>query len=446
LRALYVYSSNPAAVCPNQTLVLEGLAREDLFTVVHEQVLTDTAYYADLVLPATTSMEHLDLYRSYGQFTLQLARPVLPPQGQAKSNWEVFQLLARAMGVGQDHYAKSPEALIREFLAKGDETVRGITFEELAAGRRSARDSGRRRGHGRESARRGASHRPGDGRDAARGGRHRGDLVAPPPPGGAWRERADERPRDRPGRGSRVPLEPGGSVARIMRTLFLHPPSYEGFDGGAGSRYQARREVRSFWYPTWLAQPAALVPGSRLVDAPPDGLTLEDVRPLARDYELAVLHTSTPSFPYDVRVAEALKAENPRLRVGFVGAHVAVDPEASLAASPAIDFVARGEFDFTIQEVAQGHPLGRVLGLSYRDDGGLRHTPDRPTLENMDALPFVVEVYKRDLTIENYVIGYLLHPYVSLYTGRGCRSRCTFCLWPQTVGGHRYRTRPAGHV
>src|SRR5207247_2181132 len=78
IRALYVYSSNPAAVCPNQTLVLEGLAREDLFTVVHEQVLTDTAYYADLVLPATTSMEHLDLYRSYGQFTLRLARQGLP--------------------------------------------------------------------------------------------------------------------------------------------------------------------------------------------------------------------------------------------------------------------------------------------------------------------------------------------------------------------------------
>src|SRR5437867_1039890 len=133
IRSLYVYSSNPAAVCPNQTLVLAGLAREDLFTVVHEQVLTDTAAYADLVLPATTSMEHLDLYRSYGQFTLQLARPVLPPQGQAKSNWEAFQLLARAMGVAEAHYAKSPEALIREFLAKGDATVRGITFDELAA-------------------------------------------------------------------------------------------------------------------------------------------------------------------------------------------------------------------------------------------------------------------------------------------------------------------------
>ena len=67
-----------------------------------------------------------------------------------------------------------------------------------------------------------------------------------------------------------------------LRTLFLHPPSYEGFDGGAGARYQARREIRSFWYPTWLAQPAALVPGSRLIDAPPADLALEDIRPSAR--------------------------------------------------------------------------------------------------------------------------------------------------------------------
>src|SRR5271170_4838022 len=81
----------------------------------------------------------------------------------------------------------------------------------------------------------------------------------------------------------------------MMQTLFLHPPSFDGFDGGAGSRYQAKREIRSFWYPTWLAQPAALVPGSRLVDAPPARLRFDDVLPLAGDYELAVLHTSTPS-------------------------------------------------------------------------------------------------------------------------------------------------------
>src|SRR2546426_652037 len=233
----------------------------------------------------------------------------------------------------------------------------------------------------------------------------------------------------------------------VLRTLFLHPPSFQGFDGGAGWRYQARREIRSFWYPTWLAQPAALVPGSRLVDAPPADLTLADVLPLAREYELAVLHTSAPSFGHDVKVAEALKGENPALRIGLVGAHVAVQREAALAASPALDFVCGNEFDFTIREIAEGCALASVAGLSYRDAGGeLRRTPERGTLEDMDALPWVVDVYARDLEIERYAIGYLEHPYVSLYTGRGCRSKCTFCLWPQTVGGQRYRTRSVGNV
>ena len=147
-----------------------------------------------------------------------------------------------------------------------------------------------------------------------------------------------------------------------MRTLCLHPPSYEGFDGGAGSRYQAKREIRSFWYPTWLAQVAALVPGSRLVDAPAAGLGLDDVLPLAHQYDLAVLHTSSPSFAGDVQVAEALKQANPALRVGFVGAKVAVEPEASLLASDLIDFVAREEFDFTIAEIAEGRPWTRSAG------------------------------------------------------------------------------------
>jgi hopanoid biosynthesis associated radical SAM protein HpnJ len=232
----------------------------------------------------------------------------------------------------------------------------------------------------------------------------------------------------------------------VKHTLFLNPPSYEGFDGGAGSRYQARREIKSFWYPTWLAQPAAMVPGSRLIDAPPDGLTVEQVAPLARDYELAVLHTSTPSFGNDARFAARLKEENPRIEIGMVGAHVGVLPLQSLNAAPAVDWVALGEFDYACAEIAAGQPLHEVQGIAYRDNGQIRMTAARPTIENMDALPNVVDVYKRDLTIENYFIGYLLHPYVSLYTGRGCRSKCTFCLWPQTLGGHRYRVRSADSV
>jgi hopanoid biosynthesis associated radical SAM protein HpnJ len=233
----------------------------------------------------------------------------------------------------------------------------------------------------------------------------------------------------------------------MMKTLFLHPPSFEGFDGGAGSRYQARREIRSFWYPTWLAQPAALVPGSKLIDAPAARVPLQQVLPLARDYDLVVMHTSTPSFAADAKMAAALKDVNPNLKVGFVGAKVAVQPKESLEQAPAIDFVGRNEFDFTLKEVAEGRAFSEIDGLSYRNsEGVLVHNPERAVLEDMDRLPFVSEVYKRDLRIEDYFIGYLKHPYVSFYTGRGCKSRCTFCLWPQTVGGHRYRVRSVGHV
>jgi hopanoid biosynthesis associated radical SAM protein HpnJ len=232
-----------------------------------------------------------------------------------------------------------------------------------------------------------------------------------------------------------------------MRTLFLQAPSFDGFDGGAGSRYQARREIRSFWFPTWLAQPAALVENSKLIDAPPHGKKLSDITAIAKDYDLVVLHTSVPSFASDVATVKALKEVNPNLKAGMIGAKVAVEAEKSLTAAPIVDFVARNEFDFTIKEIADGRDFANVQGISYRNANGvIVNNVDRPVLEQMDQLPFVTPVYKRDLEIEKYFIGYLKHPYISLYTGRGCKSRCTFCLWPQTVGGHRYRTRSVGHV
>jgi hopanoid biosynthesis associated radical SAM protein HpnJ len=142
-----------------------------------------------------------------------------------------------------------------------------------------------------------------------------------------------------------------------------------------------------------------------------------------------------------------MKAENPNLKAGLIGAKVAVQSDASLAEAPIVDFVARNEFDFTIKDVADGLDWSSIKGLSYRNASGvIVHNEDRPVMHDMDSLPFVTPVYKRDLKMENYFIGYLKHPYVSFYTGRGCKSRCTFCLWPQTVGGHRYRTRSVGHV
>ena len=232
-----------------------------------------------------------------------------------------------------------------------------------------------------------------------------------------------------------------------MRTLFLQAPSFDGFDGGAGSRYQAKREIKSFWFPTWLAQPAALVENSKLIDAPPHDISLSDVVAQAKDFDHVVVHTSVPSFKSDVATIAALKEANPKLVAGLIGAKVAVNAQGSLREAPAVDYVARNEFDFTVKDVADEIPLKDIAGISYRDrHGTIQHNIDRPMIEDMDALPFVTPVYKRDLEIENYFIGYLKHPYISLYTGRGCKSRCTFCLWPQTVGGHRYRTRSVGHV
>jgi hopanoid biosynthesis associated radical SAM protein HpnJ len=232
----------------------------------------------------------------------------------------------------------------------------------------------------------------------------------------------------------------------MSKTLFLSPPSFDGFDGGAGSRYQARREVTSYWYPTWLAQPAALVPGARLLDCPPHAIGIEACLREAQQYDHVIIHTSTPSLRNDCRVAEAIKQRRPETMIGLVGAHAAVLPAETLKASAAIDWVGRKEFDYTCAEVAAGRPLAEVAGLSFRRDGRIVHNRERELIADMDALPWVVDVYKRDLQIEKYFIGYLLHPYLSLYTGRGCPAQCTFCLWPQTIGGHKYRVRSPQNV
>jgi len=231
-----------------------------------------------------------------------------------------------------------------------------------------------------------------------------------------------------------------------MKTLLLNPPSFENFDGGAGARYPATREVTTFWYPTWLAYPAGLIRESRLVDAPAHGLSPETTVRIAGDFDFIVIFTSTPGFGNDLRFAQMLKEHRPAARIAFVGPHVTVLPEESLNASEAIDFVARREFDYAIAEFAGGKRLEEIEGISYRKNGRIIHNPERPLVEDLDSLPFVVEIFKRDLEYERYTIPFLRHPYVSFYTSRGCPARCTFCLWPQTMSGHRWRTRSTGNV
>src|SRR6201999_2569717 len=153
----------------------------------------------------------------------------------------------------------------------------------------------------------------------------------------------------------------------MMKSLFLQAPSFEGYDGGAGARYQMKREVKSFWFPTWLAQAAAMVPGSKLIDAPPHNLSFKDIEEDGKGHELIVIPTSTPSFKSDCKTAGLVRAINPTAKIGFIGAKVAVEPVESMEACAALGFVARNEYDFTIQELAGGADWATITGLTYRN-------------------------------------------------------------------------------
>ncbi len=226
-----------------------------------------------------------------------------------------------------------------------------------------------------------------------------------------------------------------------LKTLFLNPPSFENFDGGASSRWPATREIESYWYPVWLTYPAGLLEGSRLLDAPPHHVSAEETIKICKDYEFLVLFTSTVGWEGDQRLAEAIKAANPSIRIAFVGPPVTTDPDRALNECSALDFICRREFDYSVVEFAQGKPLNEILGISYKQDGKIVHNPDRPQVEDLDAMPWATKIYKRDMDVTRYNVPFLLHPYIALYSTRGCPAQCTFCLWPQTLSGHAWRKR-----
>lgn len=231
-----------------------------------------------------------------------------------------------------------------------------------------------------------------------------------------------------------------------MRILFLNPPSFKRFDG-AGTRYQATRKTKSLFYPVWLSYAAGLIDGGKVVDCPASEVDVSNVLRMVNGFNLVVIYSTTPTLMRDLAVAEVIKAQN-GVQVVFVGPHVSALPEETLKMSDAVDVIARKEFDHTIVDLAKGEDLSRLNGISYKKNGKIVHTPDRPFMEgeDLDKLPFVTKVYKEQLPISSYRLPQILHPYVSTYTGRGCPHRCTFCLWPQTLLGRRYRVRSPQNV
>jgi hypothetical protein len=151
-----------------------------------------------------------------------------------------------------------------------------------------------------------------------------------------------------------------GGVPMPLKTLFLNPPSFENFDGGASSRWPATREIESYWYPVWLAYPAGMLEGARLLDANPHHIKWPEVVEILKDYEFLVLFTSTIAWGGDQRWAEKIKDTYPHIKICFVGPPVTTDPDKALNECHAIDFVCRREFDYSVVEAARRDPCHQL--------------------------------------------------------------------------------------
>ena len=153
-----------------------------------------------------------------------------------------------------------------------------------------------------------------------------------------------------------------------LKTLFLNPPSFENFDGGASSRWPATREIESYWYPVWLAYPAGMLEGSKLLDAPPHHVSADETIEIAKGFDFLVLFTSTVGWSGDHGLARAIRNANPSIKIAFVGPPVTTDPDRALNECEVIDFVCRREFDFSVVEYANGTFTKRELErlIAYR--------------------------------------------------------------------------------
>lgn len=240
-----------------------------------------------------------------------------------------------------------------------------------------------------------------------------------------------------------------------MNVLMLNPPFHPRYSRSQRSPAVIKSGV--IYYPIWLAYATGVLEQDgfnvRLIDAPAAGYDVSWVLSFAEEFRprLVVVETSTPSIHNDVAVAEAIKSRVSEAFILLVGPHVSALPEESLRLSPAVDAVARREYDYTVRDVARlldgGGALDTIPGLSYRDGSGeIIHNVDRLPLEDLDTLPWVSQVYRRHLRVEDYFYSITRYPVVTILAGRGCPYRCIYCLWPQTLTGHRYRRRSPENV
>lgn len=240
-----------------------------------------------------------------------------------------------------------------------------------------------------------------------------------------------------------------------MKVYLLNPPYYPHF--GRGARWQDTGRGGTLYYPIWLSYATAVLEEEhevRLIDAPAWSWNKEDVIKDISIFkpDLLVIDSSFPSLNNDISVAELIKKSYNKIKVVLVGPPASQFAEKILE-SDGIDIVARWEYDFTLKEVVEKFENGDdwlkdIKGISFKQDEKTVHNPDRAfsTSEDLDKIPFVSKVYKKHLKVNDYFLGQSLYPEVQIFTGRGCPNRCTFCSWPQTLMGRKYRYRSVSNL
>ncbi|TKJ39763.1 B12-binding domain-containing radical SAM protein [candidate division LCP-89 bacterium B3_LCP] len=239
-----------------------------------------------------------------------------------------------------------------------------------------------------------------------------------------------------------------------LKVLMLNPPFLKRYSRPQRNPGVTRSDT--MYYPYWMAYATGALEqaglSARFFDAPAAGWDYPEIERKALDFkpDLLVLDTSTPSIYNDVDVLNALKGKLPDAKTLMLGTHATAMTDETFGFSENIDFIVRGEYDYTLRELAlaleNGEDVSNIQGVSYRDNGEIKHNQPRELIENLDEIPFVSEVYKRHLNIWDYFNPDCLYPNVTILTGRGCPYRCTFCLWTATLSGYKTRFRAVDSV
>lgn len=239
-----------------------------------------------------------------------------------------------------------------------------------------------------------------------------------------------------------------------LKILMLNPPFLRRYSRPQRNPGVTRSDT--MYYPYWMAYATGVLEKAgfnvRFYDAPAAGWDYPEIEKKALEFQpdLLVLDTSTPSIYSDIKVLEMLKAKLPRAKGVMVGTHATAMTDETFNFSSALDFIARGEYDYTLRDFAtaleNGTDSSTITGLAHRRNGSIVHNPQRPLIDNLDEIPFVSEVYKRHLNIWDYFNPDCQYPNVTILTGRGCPYRCTFCLWTATLSGYKTRFRSVESV